>query len=43
MEDRPDRTKTILEALSDASTEPIQQAAFQGAFGAAMQSTQQNA
>ncbi len=34
LEDRPDRAKTILEALSDPSTEPIPQAAFQGAFGA---------
>jgi len=36
MEERPDRAKTILEALSDTSTEPIPQAAFQGAFGAPM-------
>jgi hypothetical protein len=34
LEDRPDRTKAILEALSDPSAEPIPQAAFQGAFGA---------
>lgn len=34
LEARPDRTKAILEALSDPSTEPIPQAAFQGAFGA---------
>jgi hypothetical protein len=34
LEDRPDRAKAILEALSDPTTEPIPQAAFQGAFGA---------
>jgi hypothetical protein len=34
LEDRPDRAKAILEALSDQSAEPIPQAAFQGAFGA---------
>lgn len=34
LESRPDRAKTILEALSDPTTEPIPQAAFQGAFGA---------
>ena len=34
LESRPDRAKAILEALSDQSTEPIPQAAFQGAFGA---------
>lgn len=34
LQDRPDRAKAILEALSDPSTEPIPQAAFQGAFGA---------
>lgn len=34
LESRPDRAKAILEALSDPSTEPIPQAAFQGAFGA---------
>ena len=34
LEDRPDRTKAILEALSDQSAEPIPRAAFQGAFGA---------
>jgi hypothetical protein len=34
LETRPDRTRAILEALSDSSTEPIPQASFQGAFGA---------
>lgn len=34
LESRSDRAKAILEALSDQSTEPIPQAAFQGAFGA---------
>lgn len=34
LESRPDRAKAILEALSDTTTEPIPQAAFQGAFGA---------
>lgn len=34
LQDRPDRTKAVLEALSDKSTEPIPQAAFQGAYGA---------
>ncbi len=32
--ERPDRARTLLEELSDPSTEPIPQAAFQGAFGA---------
>jgi len=32
--ERPDRARAILEALSDPTTEPIPQAAFQGAFGA---------
>jgi len=32
--DRPDRARAILEALSDETSEPIQQAAHQGAFGA---------
>jgi hypothetical protein len=32
--ERPDRARAILEALSDTTTEPIPQAAFQGAFGA---------
>jgi hypothetical protein len=36
LEDRPDRAKAILEALSDPTTEPIPQAAFQGAFGATL-------
>jgi hypothetical protein len=30
----PHRARRILEALSDPSTQPIPQAAFQGAFGA---------
>ena len=34
LESRPDRAKAILEILSDPTTEPIPQAAFQGAFGA---------
>lgn len=34
LQDRPDRTRAILEALSDHSTEPMPQATFQGAFGA---------
>jgi hypothetical protein len=34
LEDRPDRARAILDALSDPSTEPIPQATFQGAFGA---------
>lgn len=34
MEHRPDRARAILNALSDQSTEPIPEAAFQGAFGA---------
>jgi hypothetical protein len=38
LQNRPDRTKAILEALSDSSTEPISQVSFQGAFGAPIQS-----
>ncbi len=38
LENRPDRTPAILEALSDQTTEPIPQAAFQGAFGAPLHS-----
>jgi hypothetical protein len=34
LENRPDRARAILEALSDQTTEPIPQATFQGAFGA---------
>jgi hypothetical protein len=34
LEDRPDRAKAVLDALSDSSIEPIPSAAFQGAFGA---------
>ncbi|MGD7654750.1 MAG: hypothetical protein ACQCXQ_16145 [Verrucomicrobiales bacterium] len=34
LSDRPDRAKAILEAFSDTTSEPIPQAAFQGAFGA---------
>lgn len=33
-EDRTDRAQAVLDALSDASIEPIPQASFQGAFGA---------
>ena len=33
-ESRGDRTKAVLETLSDPTLEPIPQAAFQGAFGA---------
>lgn len=36
LSDRIDRAAAILEALSDPSTEPIAQATFQGAFGAAL-------
>jgi hypothetical protein len=31
---RPDRARAVLDAFSDHSTEPIPQAAFQGALGA---------
>ncbi len=34
LEDRPDRARAILEALSDPSTEPAEKATLQGAFGA---------
>jgi hypothetical protein len=34
----PDRARAILNALSDQTTEPIAQAAFQGAFGAPLHS-----
>lgn len=34
MEDRPDRARGILEALSDPTTEPIPKAVVQGATGA---------
>ena len=34
LQDRHDRARAILEALSDHSTEPMPQAVFQGAFGA---------
>jgi hypothetical protein len=34
LSDRPDRARAVLEAFSDPTTEPIPQAAFQGAFGA---------
>lgn len=34
LEDRPDRAKAVLEALSDHSTEPLEKATIQGAFGA---------
>lgn len=32
--ERPDRARAILEALSDASSEPLPKATIQGAFGA---------
>ena len=35
LSDRPDRARAILEAFSDHSTEIAENAAFQGAFGAA--------
>ena len=35
LEDRPDRARAVLEALSDHSTELTESAPFQGAFGAA--------
>jgi hypothetical protein len=38
LSDRSDRARAILDALSDQSTEPIPQAAFQGAFGAPLPS-----
>lgn len=38
LQNRPDRAKTILEALSDPSMEPIPKASFQGAFGVPIQS-----
>lgn len=34
LEDRPDRARAILDALSDHSSEPIPHATIQGAFGA---------
>jgi hypothetical protein len=34
LDERPDRARAVLEAMSDPTTEPIPQAAFQGAFGA---------
>ncbi|MBX3742837.1 MAG: hypothetical protein KF712_17770 [Akkermansiaceae bacterium] len=34
LEDRPDRARSVLEALSDHSTELSPTAPFQGAFGA---------
>jgi hypothetical protein len=34
LENRADRAKAVLEALSDHSSEPIPKAEFQGAFGA---------
>jgi hypothetical protein len=34
LSERPDRAKTILEALSDSTTEPIPKAVVQGATGA---------
>ena len=38
LSDRSDRARAILDSLSDQSTEPIPQAAFQGAFGAPLTS-----
>ena len=37
-EDRPDRARAVLEALSDHSTEPLAKAPFQGAHGAPQES-----
>ena len=34
LEDRPDRARAVLDALSDHSTEPVEQAPYQGAHGA---------
>jgi hypothetical protein len=34
LDDRPDRARAVLEALSDHSTEPLEKAPFQGAHGA---------
>jgi hypothetical protein len=34
LEDRPDRARAVLEALSDPTREPIPQAPMQGALGA---------
>ena len=34
LEDRPDRARAVLEALSDPSAEPAAKATLQGAFGA---------
>jgi hypothetical protein len=34
LEERPDRARAVLEALSDHSTEPLEKAPFQGAHGA---------
>jgi hypothetical protein len=34
LEDRPDRTRAILDLLSDHTPEPLPQAPFQGAHGA---------
>jgi len=34
LENRSDRARAILDALSDHTAEPIPQASFQGAFGA---------
>ena len=36
LENRPDRAKAILDLLSDESTELLESAPFQGAFGAPM-------
>lgn len=34
LENRPDRARAVLEALSDSTTEPAEKATVQGAFGA---------
>ena len=34
LEERPDRARAVLDALSDHSTEPAPKATFEGAFGA---------
>ena len=36
LDDRPDRARSVLESLSDSTTEIPLNAAFQGAFGAAL-------
>ena len=34
LEERPDRARAVLDALSDHSTKPVDQAPYQGAHGA---------